>query len=173
MIKVIYPLSKNPRIQGGFALLEVLVAMFIAALAVASVILIHNQNLYEVSGNAELARAQVLLNNMGQRIELNVEGADAGFYNSNSPWSAGPVNKLTCFVNCSPLFLAQSVDIPAWRNQVFESGFVDAQLSVTPNANGFLLQVDWAAHDAFQAVWRSDCGASVVGRHCVALQVRP
>ena len=58
-------------LQAGFSLLEVLVAMFIAAVAVAGVMALHARNLSQVSDNVQLMRAQMVLNNAAARINVD------------------------------------------------------------------------------------------------------
>lgn len=159
--------------QSGFGLLEVLVAALVAAVAVVGVMSMNNQNLREVADNAELSRSQMLLSNMAQRMSLNPEGVSAGFYNGN--WAAASVGSAACFgATCSAQLRAISVDIPAWRSQVSDAGLAGASLTVSSQVSDFVLQIDWLAHDAAQAVWRGDCvGVALAGRHCVALKVRP
>lgn len=57
--------------QAGFSLFEVLLSMFIAAVAVAGVMALHARNLSQVTDNVHLMRAQMVLNNAAARINVD------------------------------------------------------------------------------------------------------
>lgn len=49
--------------QSGFSLLEVLLAMFIAAVALSGLVLLHARSIAQINDNASLMRVQRILNN--------------------------------------------------------------------------------------------------------------
>jgi len=58
-------------LQAGFSLLEVLVAMFIAAVAVVGVMALHVRHLSQVGDNVQLMRAQMILTNAAARSNFD------------------------------------------------------------------------------------------------------
>ena len=82
--------------QKGFSLFEVLLAMFIAAVAVGGVMSMHARNLRQVADNVVLTRAQDVLNNASARVSVGVNSvaamnADAGAASLNSAVNADVV----------------------------------------------------------------------------------
>ena len=63
--------------QKGFSLFEVLLAMFIAAVAVGGVMSMHARNLRQVADNVVLTRAQDVLNNASARVSVGVNSVAA------------------------------------------------------------------------------------------------
>ena len=56
--------------EQGFSLFEALIAALIVAVAVAGVMKLHNRNIQQTAGNAELQRAHRLLENAQQRYQI-------------------------------------------------------------------------------------------------------
>lgn len=134
-------------------------AMLIAAVAVGGVMLVHAQNLRNVTDNAQLDRAQLVLSNLVQRMQSNRAEVIAGNYDDGFA-SAGS--------------RAQTVDLPATRGQAGEAGLNGALFSIINNGTGERsVMLQWVAHDANNAVWRVGCGAVVAGRHCLAMVMTP
>lgn len=165
----LYEPSKNKQL--GFSLVEVLVAMLIAAVAVGGTMLIHAQNLKQVTDNTELNRAELILTNAVARMQTNTTALRAGNYSGN--WVAA-ANASTCVQNppCAPALWATNHDIPELQAQLFDAGLNTATLTIANrNPATWLVSIQWNAHAADQTVWRAQCGAVVVGKNCVGLEV--
>ena len=63
-------MQRRTQSEQGFSLFETLIAALIVAIAVAGVMKLHNRNIQQTAGNAELQRAHRLLENAQQRYQI-------------------------------------------------------------------------------------------------------
>ena len=135
--------------QKGFSLIETLVSMLIASIAIAAVMSIHAKNLGQTHDNAALNQAQILMTNLTLRAQNEIHGAS----------------------NVSPSQFTET--IRAVKAQAADVGMPDADISIKPQQAGWLAQISWPAHVPTQAVVRSACVAPPAGHHCLALLLAP
>ncbi|WP_157964360.1 type IV pilus modification PilV family protein [Ephemeroptericola cinctiostellae] len=157
--------------QKGFSLIEVLVATLIAAVAIGATMIIHANNLRQVSDTSELARAELVLVNMVSRMQVNNQELAANTYSGT--WFAAAVTPPLC-VGCTPAQIALLYDVPMWQSQAFEAGLIGARLRIAPvgAANAvWSVQMDWPAHAPANVVQRAPC-VVVAANHCVSMLLR-
>ena len=160
--------------QKGFSLIEVLVAMLIAAVAIGATMIVHANNLRQVADNADLTRAELVLTNMVSRMQVNNQALIDGAYNGG-PWAAvngAPIPRL----GLTPVQVAW-FDVTMARFEAFEVGLVGAVLNIAPvvGAAGqeWSVAIDWPAHDPANVVHRgAACAAVAAANHCVSTSLR-
>lgn len=115
-------LSSAAREQKGFSLFEVLLAMFIAAVAVGGVMALQTRNLRQVADNVVLTRAQDVLSNASARVSvgantiaaMDAEAAAAGLnaaINADAVWvQSGHAGRLI-----SIRWASHNADTTVWR----------------------------------------------------------
>lgn len=167
---------KTPKACQGFSLIEVLVAMLIAAGAIGATMIIHTNNLRQVLDNSELSRAELVLVNMISRMQVNDAALRANAYRGT--WQPSSNMPPPC-VACSPVKMAVQYDIPMWQLQASEAGLSGANLSVNLNnvnqASVWRVQIDWPAHDVNSVVQRTrgaPCAPALATNHCVSMLLR-
>ena len=157
--------------QKGFSLVEALVATLIAAVAIGATMIIHAQNLRQVSDNSELARAELILVNMVSRMQVNDQALRANAYRGT--WAPAAIAPAPC-VGCGPLQMATQYDVPMWQLQASEAGLTGATLTIAPIGNAatdWNVLMSWLAHDPTAVVQRAPCVA-VAANHCVSMVLR-
>ncbi|TDR31856.1 prepilin-type N-terminal cleavage/methylation domain-containing protein [Hydromonas duriensis] len=151
--------TKSSVQQLGFSLIEVLVAMLIAAVVVGGVMLAHAQNLRQSHDNMLLRRGHLILSNLSQRMLVSHQEVLLGYYDD------GSVSKSSW---------AQMNDLPAVQSQAKNAGLTNAQFSIAHVGEGVRrITLQWKAHDVRHAVWRKNCGEVVLGMHCLDIDVGP
>ena len=161
--------------QKGFSLIEVLVAMLIAAVAIGATMIVHANNLRQVADNADLTRAELVLTNMVSRMQVNNQALIGGDAYKDSPWTAvsgAPIPRL----GLTPVQMAW-FDVTMARFEAFEEGLVGAVLNIAPvvGAAGqeWSVAIDWPAHDPANVVHRgAACAAVAAANHCVSRSLR-
>ncbi|GHA66901.1 hypothetical protein GCM10009007_04280 [Formosimonas limnophila] len=140
--------SQSTSHQAGFSLFEVLLSMFIAAVAVAGVMALHARNLSQVTDNVHLMRAQMVLNNAAARINVDT--------NLNQAMTNAALTN-------------EALDL---RMTVVAVGSADF---VVAGQVGRLLKIQWVNHDANASVWRCPLSgvSAVAGSSCLELWVLP
>lgn len=137
--------------QKGFSLLEVLVAVLITALSMTVVINLHISNLKKVRDQVALNQAQLILSNTIDRLQQNIK----------NNYSVVPtdleLNKITEYM----------------QSQILDAELKNTHLNIIPENNGWLVQIDWLAHNEKESIQRVECIKVAVNQHCLALWVAP
>ena len=139
--------TSKQRLQKGFSLFEVLIAMLVAAVGIGALMNIHTQNLRQVHDNAELKHGQLLLDNMVHRVQ---HSADNGTLDADKN------------------SIKQAIE-----QQATDAGLRTPIATLMERNGGQLLQLQWDAHDTDDAVVRKLCNSAESNRHCLALWIAP
>lgn len=132
---------KTPALPPGFALLEVLVAMLLAAVAVLALASVHVAALHATRSNLHRTAAAQLAMDLGERMRANRAAALLGVgspYQVNTSWDAGPLVATDPVASlcdgpgaaCSPVDLARA-DVAQWQlllRGALPAGAVQVQL---------------------------------------------
>lgn len=164
----------NSKTQLGFSLIEVLVSMLIATIAVGGAMLIHGQNLNQVADNSNLNNAELILSNAAHRMQVNRLALIGGNYNGSFVAGNPPASNTVC-VNQACKW-AVNIDLPALKTQMIDAGLAGATLNVADTStNSWLVKIQWPAHNQTLPVWRNECGKAAVGNtnNCLAIIVTP
>lgn len=132
---------KPPSMASGFALLEVLVAMLLAAVAVLAMSAVHVAALHATRSNLHRVAAARLALDLGERLRANRSAALLGAgspYQVTTPWESGPLDASDPAASlcdgpgatCSAVDLARA-DVAQWQQllrQALPPGVAQVQL---------------------------------------------
>lgn len=127
-----------------------LIAVLITAMAITAVVSLHANNLRKVSDQVALNQAHLILNNTIYRLQQKLEIAHATSINID---------------------LKQITE--KMQSQIIDAGLKNANLTITPENNGWLVQIDWLAHHEKDPIQRVECRKVPVEQHCLALWIAP
>lgn len=150
--------SHGRRSQRGFNMLEVLITMFVIAMALLGTAALQAYSLKVSQGGQFRTQAVVLATDLVERLEANVSGAAAGNYVATLPSSAGTSD---CSASkCSAQEMAQ-YDLARFQARM-QAALPDAAATITRSGAGpwvYTVQITWKE----RSFKRKDSKSSVTG----------